>query len=153
VHGQKRKHHHTVLGLNGRLDTLQAAMLLPAFDVFQDEIQRRQMVATRYTGLLSAVLSSSALPYVPNQSTSVFTQYTMVVEGRESIQANLKSAGIPSVSYYTIPLHLQPVFQCLNYQSGDFPVTEQIASQCFSIPMSPYLTNDEQQSVVNAIIL
>ena len=110
VHGQKRKHHHTVLGLNGRLDTIQAAMLLPLFEIFQKEVMHRQEIAARYDDLLSKIDTINIiLPYILENSTSVFAQYTILSPQREFLMARLKERCIPSASYYTEPLHLQPV--------------------------------------------
>jgi len=83
--------------------------------------------------------------------TSVFAQYTILSEQREQIQQSLKEKDIPSVSYYSVPLHLQPVFKNLGHQAGDFPVAEKVANQCLSLPMSPYLTQEEQSQVIDAI--
>ena len=152
VHGQAGKHHHPIVGLNGRLDTLQAAMLLAAFENFPAEIRQRQEIGTRYNALLSeANLPDVQLPQIANDSTSVYAQYTILSPERDALQAKLKTAGIPAVAYYAKPLHLQPVFEKLEYHSGDFPVTESTAAQCLSLPMSAYLTAEDQQRVVDAI--
>jgi len=152
VHGQAGKHHHPIVGLNGRLDTLQAAMLLAAFEQFPKEKTQRQQIAARYDALLfEANLPNVNLHVVAEGSTSVFAQYTLLSPDRDELQAKLKAADIPSVAYYAKPLHLQPVFASLGHQPGDFPVTEKIASQCLSLPMSAYLSEADQQRVVVAI--
>jgi len=84
-------------------------------------------------------------------NTSVYAQYTILSEQREKIQNSLKGREVPSVSYYTVPLHLQPVFKNLGYQSADFPVAEKVANQCLSLPMSPYLSAQDQSQVIDAI--
>ena len=151
VHGQARKHHHPVLGLNGRLDTIQAAVLLAIFEIFPDEVQQRQAVASRYDTLLSTSIDQDVtLPLVAENSTSAYAQYTVLNNDRGDVQSRLKEAGIPSVAYYTVPLHLQPVFGNLEYRNGDFPLTEQVASQCLSLPMSAYVSEKEQQMVAEA---
>jgi UDP-2-acetamido-2-deoxy-ribo-hexuluronate aminotransferase len=84
-------------------------------------------------------------------NTPVYAQYTIVSEQREEIQESLKANDIPSVSYYSVPLHLQSLFKNLGYKQGDFPATEQVANQCLSLPMSPYL-NEEDQSLIIKIV-
>jgi UDP-2-acetamido-2-deoxy-ribo-hexuluronate aminotransferase len=152
VHGQARKHHHPVLGLNGRLDTLQAAMLLAVFEIFPGEVTQRQAVGARYNEMLAeAVPQGIQLPHIAEGFTSVHAIYTILTPQRDALQARLKEAGILSVAYYAVPLHLQPVFSYLNYQKGDFPVAEQVADQCLSLPMSPYLSETDQQAIVHAL--
>ena len=150
VHGQEHKHHHPILGLNGRMDTLQAAILLEILEVFPDEVARRQEIGERYnTGLTN--LNELKTPAIGEHNISVFAQYTILSHNREDIQSKLKEKAIPSVSYYSVPLHLQPVFKDLNQKVGDFPVAEKVANQCLSLPMSPYLSEDDQTSVISAI--
>jgi len=152
VHGQERKHHHPVLGLNGRLDTLQAAMLLAVFELFPEEVTQRQVIGASYNRMLTeAGLHSVQLPQIAEGSTSVYSIYTILTPQRDTLHEHLKEAGIPSVAYYAIPLHLQPVFRHLGYNQGDFPVSEQVADQCLSLPMSAYLGETDQQTVVGAI--
>lgn len=152
VHGQQKKHHHPILGLNGRLDTIQAAAILATFEIFPDEVKQRQVIADRYTRLLADLPEERlSVPYIAEKSASVFAQYTILTEKREELQADLNKSNIPSVAYYTVPLHLQPVFAHLGYQAGDFPVSEQIARQCLSLPMSAYLSEEDQNAVILAV--
>ena len=151
VHGQAKKHHHPVLGLNGRLDTIQAAIVLCKLDIFDQEVAQRQAVAERYTGLLNEVVGVE-LPFVPEGNTSVYAQYTILSNSRVRINAKLGELKIPSVSYYAVPLHLQPVFLNLGYVEGDFPVAERIASNGLSLPMSPGLTAADQDQIQKGII-
>jgi UDP-2-acetamido-2-deoxy-ribo-hexuluronate aminotransferase len=151
VHGQKHKHHHPVLGINGRMDTLQAAILLEILDVFPDEVQKRENLGQTYSEGL-AHLDGMETPSIGEHNTSVYAQYTILSEHREEIQKSLKEKDIPSVSYYSVPLHLQPVFNHLGHQAGNFPVTEQVANQCLSLPMSPYLKKSEQNGVIDSIL-
>jgi len=149
VHGQKVKHQHPLVGINGRLDTLQAAILLEKFALFPKEITLRQEVARRYDSLLSACnLEPQALP---SGFTSVYAQYTIVAQDRDALSKSLQEKGVPNVAYYTRPLHLQGAFADLGYKEGDFPVSEQVAAQCLSLPMSPYLTQEDQEAVAAAI--
>ena len=150
VHGQTERHHHPILGINGRLDTLQAAILLEKLEIFDDEILRRQEVAQAYgDGIRN---SSVKLPMVGPSNTSVFAQYTILSSNRDVLAASLKKAGIPSVSYYAVPLHLQPVFADLGYKKGQFPITEDVASRGLSLPMNPYLSEEEVAAVCDVIV-
>ena len=149
VHGQERKHHHPILGLNGRLDSLQAAVVLAKLDIFDDEIELRQKVADAYGSAIEA--TSTRLPRVAEGNTSVWAQYTILSENRDELQTKLHEEGIPSVPYYAVPLHLQPVFADLGHEKGDFPVTEEVSEQCLSLPMHPYLSSDEIVKVTTVI--
>ncbi len=150
VHGQERKHHHPILGLNGRMDTLQAAILLEILEVFPEEVKKREQLGQTYSERL-ALLEGLETPRIGEHNTSVYAQYTILAEQREEIQKSLKEKDIPSVSYYSVPLHLQPVFNHLGHQTGDFPVAEKVANQCLSLPMSPYLTQEDQSNVIESI--
>ena len=150
VHGQERKHHHPILGLNGRFDTIQAAILLEILEVFPDEVAKRQEIGKSYTSRLSN-LNVLESPTVDQYNTSVFAQYTILSKTRESIQSKLKENYIPSVSYYSVPLHLQAVFENLGHKRGNFPVAEQVANQCLSLPMSPYLSEQDQSRIIDVI--
>ena len=150
MHGQERKHNHPILGLNGRMDTLQAAILLEILEVFPQEIVKRQEIGERYSSRLSNY-NGIETPVIVENNSSVYAQYTILSEKRDDIQFKLKENGIPSVSYYSVPLHFQPVFENLNYKEGDFPVAEKVASQCISLPMSPYLTEEDQVKVIDVV--
>ncbi len=152
VHGQDGPV-HPVVGLNGRLDTLQAAILLVKMEVFDEEIQMRQQVASRYAKLLTDLEEKGnlRLPVIAEGNTSVWAQYTVLVQEREAVQAALKERGVPSVAYYTTNLHLQPCFADLGYERGDFPVSESLAQQCLSLPMNPYLSREDQDLIVEGL--
>ena len=150
VHGQERKHHHPIVGLNGRMDTLQAAILLAVLEVFPDEVSKRFETGERYSSGLSD-LPYLEVPQVPAENTSVYAQYTILSNKRQEIQERLKERNIPTVSYYTVPLHLQPVFEHLRYDEGDFPVSEEVSNLCLSLPMSPYLSVGDQELVIETI--
>jgi UDP-2-acetamido-2-deoxy-ribo-hexuluronate aminotransferase len=113
-------------------------------------VTKRQEVGNRYSSVLSEA-SGLQTPTIAEESTSVCAQYTILSEHRENIQQQLKEQAIPSVSYYSVPLRLQPVFSCLRYGKGDFPVSESIADQCLSIPMCPYLLEADQDRVIEVI--
>lgn len=150
IHGQERKHHHPIVGMNGRLDTIQAAIVLAKMDLFEEEIAMRQAVAAGYNERLAS--ASLKLPFVSAGNTSVFAQYTVLTSNRDSLQTKLAAQGIPSVPYYSVPLHLQPAFADLNHRVGDFPVTEQVAATGISLPMSPYVTGEDLDTVAGAIL-
>lgn len=148
VHGQAKKHHHPILGINGRLDTLQAAILLEKLEIFDEEIAKRQQVAATYNERLGNL--GVTLPHVAPGNTSVYAQYTVLSPKRDEINAALAKLGVPSVSYYAVPLHLQPVFAYLGHQAGEFPCSEKVANEGLSLPMNPYLTNEEVDLVCSA---
>jgi UDP-2-acetamido-2-deoxy-ribo-hexuluronate aminotransferase len=150
VHGQERKHHHPILGLNGRMDTLQAAILLEILEVFPEEVAKRQKIGERYSSSLCN-LSGLDIPIIGDNNASVFAQYTILSEHRDDIKNKLQENDVPAVSYYSVPLHLQPVFKNLGHKEADFPVAEKVANQCLSLPMSPYITQEDQAKVIDAI--
>tara|TARA_B100000519_G_scaffold18677_1_gene13621 strand:+ start:3481 stop:4596 length:1116 start_codon:yes stop_codon:yes gene_type:complete len=152
IHGSgSDKYENIRLGLNGRLDTIQAAILLEKLKIFYEELRLRNQVATYYNTNISSDLRK---PYTPKQYYSSWAQYCLLANSnqeRNKIMFRLKEAGIPSMIYYRICLHLQSVFINLGYSEGDFPVSEQISSQIFSIPMHPYLTKNHQSQIIEAI--
>jgi UDP-2-acetamido-2-deoxy-ribo-hexuluronate aminotransferase len=150
VHGQARKHFHPILGLNGRMDTMQAAILIPKLAIFDGEIRKRQEVAARYSEVISSNSYRIVKPYVAEENSSVWAQYTILSEDRDQLSKALGEVGVPSVSYYATPLHLQPVFENLGHKKGDFPVTERVADQCLSLPMNPYLSDEDIDTVCKA---
>ena len=150
VHGQESKHHHPILGINGRMDTLQAAILLEILKVFPDEVIKREQIGSNCSNGLANV-NGLETPRIGEHNTSVYAQYTILSNKRGEIQKFLREKDIPSVSYYSVPLHLQPVFQNLGLYAGDFPVAEKVASQCLSLPMSPYLSSQDQNRIIDAI--
>jgi dTDP-4-amino-4,6-dideoxygalactose transaminase len=158
VHGMGgEKYDNVRIGINGRLDTLQAAILLAKLEVFPEEAQLRQGVAERYGDGLRRGLSESSsltLQHIPSGTCSAWAQYSILardMEERGAIQGSLKQSGIPTAVYYPKPLHRQQAFADLGYQVGDFPVSEGHANCIFSIPMHPYLKEDDQNRAVEAI--
>ena len=158
VHGQDRRYHHPRLGINGRLDTLQAAILLSKMEVFEDEVQARARLGLRYTELLNDAFAGQQIiktPIVEAHNLSVYAQYTIEVpeenEGRTQFEKRMKEQGIPTSVHYPLSLHQQPVFAGLGYKAGDFPVSERMAARVVSLPMHPYLTDAQQQQVVAAV--
>ncbi len=148
VHGQAKRYEHTRLGINGRLDTLQAAILLEKFVLFPDEIERRQAVAARYSAALSGIVKTPIIQY---HNTSVFAQYTVEVPERESVRKALDERGIPTAVHYPVALHEQPVFERMYSESLTFPHAEEAARRVLSLPMHPYLTEADQDKVIGAL--
>jgi UDP-2-acetamido-2-deoxy-ribo-hexuluronate aminotransferase len=148
VHGQAERYVHTRLGINGRMDTLQAAILLEKMAYFPSEIQARQTIAHRYQqGLQSVVKTPEILPH----NTSVYAQYTIEVEDRPSFQKALTAQGVPTAIHYPIPMHEQPLMREHGYQKGQFPVSEYLSHRVVSLPMHPYLTEEDQSRVIEAV--
>ncbi|MAC40468.1 MAG: aminotransferase DegT [Pelagibacterales bacterium] len=142
IHGQTKKYHHQYIGMGGRLDTLQAAILGVKIDNYKNDILRRQKVANIYSLALKDV--NAILPYIKQENTSVWAQYSIRVKERNKVQALLKENGVPSAVYYPKPLHLQQCFNYLNYKKGDFKIAEKISNEILSLPMNPYLLESEQ---------
>jgi len=150
VHGQKVKHQHPVLGINGRMDTLQAAILLEKLGLFEEECQLRWQAGKRYDTLLAGV-PGLRVPHVAEGNDSVYAQYTVLYGERDALARQCAAAGVPAVAYYAVPLHLQGVFKHLGHKPGDFPVAEAVAARCLSLPMHPYLEPAEQERVAAAL--
>jgi UDP-2-acetamido-2-deoxy-ribo-hexuluronate aminotransferase len=161
VHGKGgHKYDNVRIGINGRIDTLQAAILLAKFDIFPEEVTLRQAAAQRYTALLTSHSSrctpdaSLLTPHIPDGYKSVWTQYSILAKSgdhRTVLQKSLQENKIPTAIYYPKPLHLQTAFASLGYEPGAFPISENVASRIFSIPMHPYLDAQSQEAVVKAI--
>lgn len=149
VHGQGTdKYENVAVGINGRMDTLQAAIMLPKLAAFPEELRLRQGVAERYSRLLGDLVGT---PMVPAGYTSAWAQYTVRCDRREALMEGLKAKGIPTMIYYRIPLHLQPVFTHLGYAPGSMPVSEAAAASVVSLPMHPYLDEATSDLVAGAI--
>jgi dTDP-4-amino-4,6-dideoxygalactose transaminase len=149
VHGQgATKYHNIRIGMNGRLDTIQAAILLEKLAIFADELEKRNSVATRYTQGLSDVVIT---PTVPSGYRSSWAQYTVRTQYRDQMIKFLQTRGIPTMVYYMTPLHLQAAYQHLGYQTGDLPLAEQLSGEVVSLPMHPYLSWSDQSAVIAAV--
>ncbi|MBK1720249.1 DegT/DnrJ/EryC1/StrS family aminotransferase [Thiocystis violacea] len=158
-HGQDRRYHHPRLGLNARLDTIQAAILLVKMGIFPEEVEARSRLGARYTELLNArgavstdVGGGSVLtPFVHPDNLSVHAQYTLQVPSRDEVAEKLGQQGIPTAVHYPIPLNDQPVFH-VGLPGAEWPVSASVASRVISLPMHPYLTEEMQQRVVEAVV-
>jgi len=147
-HGQDRRYHHISLGINGRLDTIQAAILLAKLDVFNEELASRQQAAAMYNNLLRDTVQT---PIVRDGYTSPYAQYTIEVDERDTLQRALQQAGIPTAVHYPVPLHLQPVFANLNLNEGSYPRSERAGNRVLSLPMHPYLDADQINQIADAV--
>jgi UDP-2-acetamido-2-deoxy-ribo-hexuluronate aminotransferase len=146
-HGQDRRYHHVRVGVNSRLDTLQAAILLPKLEILDDEVKLRNQVAENYSRLLNQANISST-PFVSEANLSAWAQYTIRVENREKVQKKLKNAGIPTAIHYPIPLNKQPAVADRNVH---LPIGDTVSEQVMSLPMHPYLTADEQVTLIASL--
>lgn len=146
-HGQDRRYHHIRVGINSRLDTLQAAILLPKLDILADEVQRRQQVAANYDRLLNEA-GIDTTPYIEPHNVSAWAQYTVQVDRREKIQDQLKAAGIPTAVHYPIPLNKQPA---VADTTATLPTGDSVAYRVMSLPMHPYLDQASQQQITETL--
>jgi dTDP-4-amino-4,6-dideoxygalactose transaminase len=150
VHGQGSDRYENVrVGINGRFDTIQAAILIEKLAIFPDEIQARERVATRYSQALEDVFG---VPSVPEGYTSVWAQYTLRTQTREPVLAALKAAQIPAGIYYPIPMHRQRAYAHYPADPRGLPVSEALAEQVFSLPMHPYLDAEMQDYIISAAL-
>lgn len=147
-HGQTSRYQHVRLGVNGRLDTMQAAVLLAKLEVFEEELRLRAEIAARYNEQLAKHVQT---PWIAEGNRSVYAQYTIEVNDREQVARALAQEGIPTAVHYPIPAHLQPEFRSLGHDEGSFPVAEAAARRVLSLPMHPYLTAADQDRICEAI--
>lgn len=153
VHGQSERYKHTRIGVNSRLDSLQAAVLLAKLERFDWEIEARRRVAARYDETLAgAGLADLKLPFVADSNESVYAQYTIAAPNRDALRARLQESGIPTAVHYPIPLHLQPAFLDCGNGEGSLPKSEKAASEVISLPMGPDLAEQDQAKVCAALI-
>ncbi|NHB92035.1 DegT/DnrJ/EryC1/StrS family aminotransferase [Photorhabdus cinerea] len=145
-HGQDRRYHHVRVGVNSRLDTLQAAILLPKLDIFDEEMALRQTVATNYNQALNNI-GIMTTPYIEPHNLSAYAQYTIRVKNRDELQRKLKEQGIPTAIHYPIPLNKQPAVA----SNITLPVGDEIAQEVISLPMHPYLSIDLINKITGSI--
>ena len=148
VHGQNIRYHHKYIGIGGRLDTMQAAILLAKLPYFKKELKDRQKVADHYTSDLSQILQT---PVIKLNRSSAWAQYTLRLKNRDILQLKLKENGIPTSVFYPIPLHLQECFRYLNYKQNDFPISEKASNEVISVPMNSFLTSEQINYMVSHI--
>jgi len=148
VHGQSQRYVHTRVGVGGRMDTLQCAIVLAKLERFEWEVQQRKEIGQRYNQLLDR----AGIPRIQQrpERTSVYAQYTVIVPNREVLQKSLAEAGIPTAVHYPVPLNEQPAYMHLCCPDCT-PVTQQLAKRVMSIPMSPYLKHTKQFEIIEIL--
>lgn len=152
VHGQgAHKYEHVRIGVTGRLDTIQAAILIEKLKIFPDEIAKRNVIAKRYN---DALQNACIVPHVPDGLISTWAQYTIRVTNgrRDEVADKLKGAGIPTAIYYPKPLHRQTAYKHYPAAGGNLPVTDQLCDEVLSLPMHPYLDEETQERIIKELI-
>jgi len=150
VHGQERRYFHSRIGVGGRMDTLQCAVVLAKLDRFDWEVDQRIQAGARYLKLLNDVPAVKQLSVRPDR-TCVWGQFTIQVENREEVLEKLKTAGIPTAVHYPVPLHRQPAYQALCRISGNLEHSDAVAARVVSLPMHPYIDVQTQENIVRAV--
>jgi UDP-2-acetamido-2-deoxy-ribo-hexuluronate aminotransferase len=147
-HGQWERYRHRSIGINGRLDEIQAAVLLAKFPHFPGEVERRAAVGARYSESLGDVVGA---PAIASGNTHVYAQYSIRTPRRDELVAHLGENGIPTAIHYPVPLHRQEAFSALGYEDGDFPVASRVSREIVSLPMSAFLSREDQDEVIRQI--
>lgn len=147
-HGQTERYIHKYVGINGRLDSIQAAILNVKMKYFADEVAKREAIGQRYTELLKDTVVT---PVVMGDRTSPYAQYSIRVKDRAGVMKKLNDAGIPTAVHYPKPLYIQEAFAGCNQKADEFPVTEKVTQEIMSLPMSPFLSQEEQDFVVKTL--
>ena len=135
--------------MGARMDTLQCAVVNVKLKHYKQDLSLRQEVAQKYTDVLQD--KNLILPFVEADATSAWAQYSVRVKNRDEVQAKLKEAGIPTAVHYPMPLHLQEAFDYLGYKQGDFPISERVSQEIMSLPMNPYVRDDEIMYITKVI--
>lgn len=148
THGGLQRHHHPYVGTNGRMDTIQAAVILAKLPTFEDEVRRRNEIGARYSEMLRGVC---VVPEIAAGNTHVYAQYTIRAPARDAVAERMRERGIPTAVYYPKCVHEQPVFAPWGYKAGDFPVSEKAAREVLSLPMHPFLEAADMERVVTAL--
>ncbi len=148
-HGQDRRYHHPRIGINGRMDTLQAAVILAKMRLFPEEVHQRSAVGARYSARLAD--SDCVTPLIAEGNLSVYAQYTLRVNDRNGVAAHLKEAGIPTAVYYPITLDQQPALASCSRVDGDLATSHALAGEVISLPMHPYLSEAEMSTITEAV--
>jgi len=151
-HGQEKRYYHTRLGINGRMDTLQAAILLAKLPILEEELRLREVIGAKLTSALKEHCGDKiGLPFIESFNVSAYAQYTITVANREQVQKALAGFGIPTAVHYPMPLTLQPVFNKYGWKVGDYPVSEWASQNVLSLPMHPYLTDTEINFIADSV--
>ena len=151
VHGQNKRYHHKYIGLGGRMDTLQCAIVDVKLKYYENDLKLRQEVAEKYNKLFTNHYSLFT-PTIKEDRTSAFAQYSIRVQNRDEVQKKLKEVGIPTAVHYPMPLHLQECFKYLGYKEGDFSIAEKVSKEIMSLPMNPYLKDDEIEYIIEELL-
>jgi len=147
-HGQNKRYKHKLVGINGRLDNLQAAILRVKLKYFGNEIAKRQILAKRYDDRLKGIVD---IPTIRDENLSVYAQYTIKVKNREDVIKNLTAEGVPTAVHYPIPLYKQEALANLNIDPKEFPITEQLSNEVLSLPFSAFLKEEDQDKIIEAL--
>lgn len=150
VHGQEKRYYHTRIGIGGRMDTLQCAILLAKLDKFDWEVEQRIALGDKYRAMLAGI-NGISLPVVRNDRTCVWAQFTIQTDDRDGLIASLGRANVPTAVHYPIPLHKQPVYGPLCRIVGSLEASERMARRVVSLPMHPYLDAATMQTIVHAV--
>lgn len=150
VHGQSKRYHHKYIGIGGRMDTIQCAIVDVKLKYYEKDLALRQEVASKYTEVLKD--TDLILPLVDTNTTSTYAQYSVRVKNRDALQVKLKEVGIPTAVHYPMPLHLQECFKYLGYRKNDFPISEKVSEEIMSLPMNPYVTDEEIEFIEKNIM-
>ena len=149
IHGQgENKYDNIRIGINARIDTIQAAVLLVKLAHYEDEIKKRNTVAAYYNHHLDQCVK---VPLITPDNVSVFAQYSILCQDRDELQQHLKEKDVPTAIHYLKPLHLQPAFSDLGYKKGDFPVSEKTCQNVLALPMHPFMLEEDQNFIVESI--
>ena len=151
LHGQSIRYHHQYIGMGGRLDTIQAAVLNVKLKYYEKDLKLRQEVASKYTKAIKTKNQKLETPFISDKCTSAWAQYSIRVENRTELQTKLQNLGIPTAVHYPMPLHVQECFKYLNLKEGDFPISEKVSKEIMSLPMNPYVTDEEIEFIVGSL--
>lgn len=151
IHGQDRHFHYSQLGINGRMDTIQAAILLEKLKLFPEEVSKRANIGLRYSEEINALSITVKTPLIKEGNSSVYAQYTIAVENRDELKKELMENDIPTTIHYPTPLHKQPVFKSFINQRNNLINTNLAASKVLGLPMHPYLSVEQQDTIINTL--
>jgi UDP-2-acetamido-2-deoxy-ribo-hexuluronate aminotransferase len=150
VHGQERRYYHTRVGVGGRMDTIQCAIVLAKMEFLQEELRLRAVAGRRYLDGLSNN-ASPTLPAIRPDRTCVWAQFTLQLENRDQVAARLQAEGIPTAVHYPIPLHRQPAYRDICRLADDLGNADLVASRVLSLPIHPYLSAGTQDKIIDAV--
>ncbi|AYJ78410.1 DegT/DnrJ/EryC1/StrS family aminotransferase [Aliarcobacter cryaerophilus] len=151
LHGQSIRYHHQYIGMGGRLDTIQAAVLNVKLKYYEKDLKLRQEVASKYTKAIKTKNQKLETPFISDKCTSAWAQYSIRVQNRTELQTKLQNLGIPTAVHYPMPLHVQECFKYLNLKEGDFPISEKVSKEIMSLPMNPYVSDEEIEFIVGSL--